>query len=468
MKRVKYLPHEGRRGSALLLSLVFIVVFSVMAIAMASMSGSNVQMSKNQRTLDNTRGCAESGLEVLRYWVSKVQMSGTTVPGQRFSELATVLQNELLAAGVTNIAPVCDGNAITISHVTLHASTNESFDAVFSKIDSDNVQLDITGHYGPISRTIRTRYIFGIRSHNVFDYGVASKGPISLSGNIELEGVNIDIESNAFIVCDPLKSGTSMALSIIGNSQIAGRVEIVNPLAEVYLHGGNAGVGGVTGIEATLPPYTKKGVAPVEFPVMRPGDFYGYATNILGSTTDLSTDATYVNLLIPPGTNPNFTGKATLKGIIYVQAPNVVTFSGSVEVTGIIVTDGSDTDNSGTNRITFTGDVISHPISELPVEPQYSGLQEQTGTFMIAPGFKASFGGGFGTLNGVIAANGIEFSGNAGGTIEGSILNYSDFPMVLSGNSDLLFRSNPAEVPAGFVPQIVLHYDPSAYSEVTL
>jgi hypothetical protein len=41
--------------------------------------------------------------------------------------------------------------------------------------------------------------------------------------------------------------------------------------------------------------------------------------------------------------------------------------------------------------------------------------------------------------------------------------------MTLSGNSDLLFnRSGLDEVPAGFVPDIVLNYDRSSYSEVAL
>jgi Tfp pilus assembly protein PilX len=461
MKRVKYLPREWRQGSALILSLIFIVIFSAMAVAMAGMSGTNVQVAENQRKLDNTRGCAESGLEVLRYWMSKVEMSGTIAADQRFAKLGDSLGLMLPA----NIVSVCNGSTIGISNVSLQSSSNESFSAVFTKIDNDNVQLAVTGHYGSISRTLRTNYDFRTRANNAFDYGVASKGPISLSGNVELTGVNISVESNAYIE----SANTLLALSITGNSQIAGHVEIANPLAYVYLQGGHAGIGGVTGQEATLPPYTKIGVGSSEFPEMNPSVFYSYATNVLSPTANLGADATYENLRIPAGRNPNFTGHVTLKGVVYVETPNVVTFAGAVNVTGIIVTNGSGTDNSATNRIIFSGNVTSYPVSQLPQETKFNGLQAETGTFMIAPGFKTSFGGSFGTLAGAIAANGIEFYGNAGGTIDGSILNYSDAAMTLSGNSDLLFnRSGLTKVPAGFVPQIILHYDPSAYSEVTL
>jgi hypothetical protein len=167
--------------------------------------------------------------------------------------------------------------------------------------------------------------------------------------------------------------------------------------------------------------------------------------------------------------NPSFSGKATLKGVVYIEQPNVVTFNGGVDVTGIIVTNGDPTDNSADNRLVFTGNVTGHPITQLPLLPQFAGLHNKTGTFILAPGFHVGFGGSFTTLSGAIAANGIQLWGNAGGTINGSIVNYSDAPMNLQGNTDLYFnRSGLEEVPAGFVPQLVLHYDPSSYSEMVI
>ena len=87
----------------------------------------------------------------------------------------------------------------------------------------------------------------------------------------------------------------------------------------------------------------------------------------------------------------------------------------------------------------------------------------------MAPGFHVSFGGNFTSLSGAIAGNGIEFYGNAGGTINGSIINYSNEEVCLTGNSDLCFnRSGIDKIPAGFVAEIVLHYDPTSYSEPTI
>jgi Tfp pilus assembly protein PilX len=458
-----YTIHYRQRGSVLILAMVFIAMFAALAAALASMSGVNVQIAENHRKLDNARACAESGMEVLRYWISKVEVSGTTQADQRFSQLATVLQNELTGAGATNIVPTYTSTTITIPSVTLNSSLGQTFSAVLTKIDNDNIRLDVTGRYDSFSRTIRSDYVFDRRAHTVFDFGVASKGPISLSGNVELEGVNVQVESNAYIESE----NALLALSIIGNSHIAGNVKIVNPLAYVDLQGGQASIGGETGSAAMN--HVEIGVAPCEFPEMNPAPFYPYATRTLLPTDDTSSNATYENLKIPAGLNPNFSGNATLKGVIYIQQPNVVTFSGGVDITGIIVTDGDPTDNSAENRLTFTGNVTGYPITQLPQQPQFQGLHDKTGTFILAPGFKVGFGGSFTTLSGAIAANGIEFWGNAGGTINGSIVNYSNVQMTLQGNTDLYFnRSGLDQVPAGFVPELVLHYDPSSYAEVVL
>jgi hypothetical protein len=159
----------------------------------------------------------------------------------------------------------------------------------------------------------------------------------------------------------------------------------------------------------------------------------------------------------------------TLKGVVFIEAPNVVTFAGSTSITAIVVGNGDWTDNSGTNRISFTGNVSSLPVSSLPDGQQFAQIKNEIGTFVIAPGFQLSFGGNFTTLSGAIAANGISFHGNAGGTIDGSVINYSNEPMTLSGNSDLKFnRSGVVQVPAGFEPTIILEYNHDSYCEVVM
>jgi len=443
--------------------MIFVVIFSALAVSMAAMSGTNVQIAENHRKADLARACAESGFDVMRYWLSRVSISGTTAEDLRFDQIANSLQEELTGESITNLTTSCDGSVISIPSVTLDSPEQKSFYGTITQIDNDTLQIDITGVYGAITCTIRANYYFGERAHNVFDFGVATKGPLSLSGNIELEGVNVSVEASVYIESE----NSNLALSIIGNSQIAGDVSIANPIATVDLQGGQAGIGGETGQEA-IDNHVSFGVDPSVFPEPDPTQFESFVTP-LDPNMDTSSDATLENIRIPANTNPNFIGQVTLKGIVYVETPNVVTFTGGADITGIIIGDGDIQDNSGVNQINFLGNVESHPITELPQEAQFDGLHDETGTFVMAPGFHVSFGGSFNTLSGAIAGNGIEFFGNAGGTINGSVINYSDEDMTLSGNSDLYFnRSGTTEVPAGFVPEIVLEYEPSTYSEVLI
>lgn len=463
MQRPEYTRGGKRRGSALVLSMMFIAIFSSLAVAMATLSGTSVQVAENHRKVGTTRACADSGLEVVRYWMSQVAISGTTEAEARFSAIATSLQQALTNAGITNFSTVTTTSTISISDVSLDSARDQSFSAILTKIDNDNIQLDVTGHHGPIEKTIRSMYCFAERADTVFDFGVASKGPVSLSGNVELEGVNIEVESNAYIDCTDL-----LALSIIGNSHIAGDVKIVSSLAFVDLQGGKAGIGGETGQDA-IDNHVTFGVPPATFPEMVPAEFASLVSlTEIDPNTDTTADVTLENIIVPASMNPTFSGHATLKGLVWIETPNVVTFTGGADVTAIIVGNGDQTDNSATNILDFKGNVDGEDVASLPVEEtQFDALRDKTGTFVIAPGFHVSFGGSFDALCGAIAANGIEFYGNAGGQIQGSIINYSDNEMTLSGNSDLYFnRSGLDEVPAGFVPEIILEYDGSSYSEV--
>lgn len=275
-------------------------------------------------------------------------------------------------------------------------------------------------------------------SASVFEYCIATKGPLSLMGNIELGGCSVSVEGSVYIESE----NSDEALSIIGNSQIAGDVKITNPDGVVTLQGGQAMIGGETGPDA-IDNHVVIGVPPIEFPVPNPNYFERYVQNTFDPLVDdTSVEATYENIRIPAGTNPVFSGNITLRGVVYIETPNNVTFTGSVEITGIFVGDGDVDDHSGTNTIEFLGNVDSYPVTDLGDEPQFVDLKEETGIFLMVPGFKTSFGGTFGTLNGAIASNGIEFFGNAGGTIAGSVLNYSDTPIILSPGSNLVLYSS--------------------------
>jgi len=459
MKPTKSAIRRRYAGAVLIISMIFVLVFSSLAVMLAVISGANVEIAENQRRSDVTRASAESGCEVIRFWLSRIALPGTTSPSQIFTEMAASLQS----ISNINITANYDGSSIssitTIPEVTLASAKGESFSASIRQISAEALQADITGKYGTLTRTIRANYIFGTRARTVFDYGVATKGALNIAGNIELGG--IAVEASVYIESE----NNVNALTIVGHSQIAGDVFITNPDAVIPEITPACSIGGESGEAARDHVYT--GSEPTEFPVPIPGYFEHYVTSVFDPNTDPTSGVTLENVRILSSTEPVTLKNVTLRGVIFIEVPNVITFTGNTSITGIIVGNGQLDDNSATNQIIFLGTVDSLPVTELPSE--FGELRDETGTFILAPGFSASFGGDFETLNGAIAANGIEFFGNAGGTIEGSVINYSDAPMTLSGNSDLIFNcSGTDKMPVGFGPEIILHYDPESYSEIVL
>lgn len=459
---------KAHKGIALFAALIFVAVFSALSVAMFAMSQSNSIAAINLHSGNLARASAESGLEVIRYYIEQITIDGTVAENDRFDSLANQL--------VTLINNTDGGTAVfhdtyephihvgfSSSPIALSSTGDNGFYARITPNATDGVNISITGESGEINRTLAGGFSFGVRKNSVFDFGVATKGPLSLQGNILLDGFNISVESDVYIE----SAGYNNALEIIGNSQIAGDVKIVNPDGYVTLQGGKAGIGGETGV-AAIENHVDIGVEETEFPVPNTSHFEQYVTGETLDATDSATfaaDGVFENIRIAAGTNPSFSGNVQLNGVIFIETPNVVTFSGNVDITGIIIGDGDVNDDSGTNQINITGNVSSNSVADLP--ESYGDLREETGTFMMAPGFAVSMGGSFDTLNGCIAANGVEFFGNAGGIIGGSVINYATTPMEFSGNADLLFnRSGITEIPAGFVPEIVIHYDPTGYDEV--
>lgn len=448
---------------ALVLCLVFLLVFSTLSLGLFTTSNTNLQAASNHIQANRALMAAESGLEFIKHWMGRIHLAGYINPDYRYVYLRHYLAVDMLNSFVSD---VIENEYLWIGYqsggIVINAE-GDRFTAALYPIDQSRVQIIVSGTSGTLQRNLSAEFTFGVRQDSVFNYGVATKGPLNLNGNIEITGVNLAVEADVYI-----ESDTDInALSIIGNSQIAGDVKITNPSAAVTLQGGQAGIGGETGEEA-ISNHVQTGVPHTQFPYPNSASFEHYATGMLvDSSTDMGDVGTLVNAKIAPNTNPIF-NTVDIQGILYVESPNVVTFGGNVNITGLIVAEGSWTDNSGVNQMIFQGNVESHSVIELPADSEFDGLRDSTGTFLMAPGFSLSFGGNFGTLNGAIAGNGINFFGNAGGTIAGSVVNYSPTPMTLSGNSDLFFnRSGVNDIPTGFISEIVMHFDPVSYSETT-
>ena len=210
------------------------------------------------------------------------------------------------------------------------------------------------------------------------------------------------------------------------------------------------------------------GVDPVDFPEPETAYFQPYATgDVIDSSTDLNAYGnTLINCSIAAGTNPVFPKSVTIQGILFIESPNIVTFGKNVALQGIIVGDGDASVDPATDRIDIIGNFAS---GDYPAGAEFDAIRSEAGSSIVAPGFAISFQGNFSTLEGVVAVSGVHFSGNVAAQVKGTIINYSDTPMIIEGNATMNFdRANSVKIPAGFDLYRELDYEPSMYSETAI
>jgi hypothetical protein len=346
----------------------------------------------------------------------------------------------------------------------LDSATGLSFDGEIL-IDPNQptvLQICVTGHSREMTRTITVQFDIQPYEFPIFNFGLATRGPLNFTGNPTITAANSAWEADMFIE----SASDLVAVLVVGNTNFDGEVNIGNPAGNVDLQGDVliAGEQGQTAIDN----HVFVGADAPEFPVPDTDHFRQYATgDVVDSSTDLSKGIILTNATIKGGVNPSFGGSVTVQGILLIESPNKVTFGSNVTLQGVIVADG-DVHNPepGTNRIDFCGNFDTHPY---PEGIEFDPIRDEIGSSIIAPGFFTTFGGNFSTLEGVMAVSGVHFYGNANASMKGSIINYSDWPAVVEGNVTMNFdRAGSTKTPAGFDLYRELNYNPSSYSEAGL
>lgn len=440
---------KNRRGVVFVLAMIFVAMLASLSVSMVAMSSANAQLANNHKLGNRVMANAQSGVDIVRHLLSGMAVTDT---------LEADMQAQLTLKSFTGATVTYTEDTVTLSNVPLDSS-GESFSAVITKFD-DHWQADVTGISGTLTRTIRFNFILIEQGNTVFDFGVASRGPLLMSGDTSLTGFNVAVESDVFI--DTSAMGNSFE---IGNQALVeGTVHIVDPYA-TYDIGTKSEIGGESGSGAEN--NVVLGVDPVAFPTPNPEYFRQFATgDTIDASTDLSSYSVLNNVTIAANTNPTFASNVQINGVLFVEQPNNVKFAGKVDVKGIIVGNSEIGAISENSSFDFSGQVTCQDTSTL-VGEEFDAIKEETGTFLIAPGSVVDFTGQSNTINGVIACSGARFTGQAGGTINGSIINYSSEPMIMQGQGSLSFnRSGTSSNPAGFEPVDVLSFDSDSYQEI--
>jgi Tfp pilus assembly protein PilX len=191
----------GRRGAVVVLAMIFIAVFSALAVALATVSGSNLQMASNQHKLNGALHAAQSGLECARYLVRTVtglpltntNTVSTAQANQTWTRLCSYIQTTgldgktVLAASRFTDALGSGDELVTPALRT--GVAGEQFTVRLYRYDADprTIKAQIMGTDGLAVRHIGMDMAV-MKDREVLDYAVASRTRTWLAGDVTIHG----------------------------------------------------------------------------------------------------------------------------------------------------------------------------------------------------------------------------------------------------------------------------------------
>ena len=437
-----------RRGIASLLAMLYLIIFSALALGFFAAVTMASQLAHNDEKALNAQIATESGLKFIQRELGRVSVPGTTPPNQMMQEVL----NDLVAQQGTSVNMA--GRPITLVGGTIHypAGAEEfvaldangaGFRAEITDDASGWLKVRVQGRYRGtlISRAVEMYFESVTRTTNIFDFGIVTRGPISVSGGGVIGG-----GSNATHGSVLSLSENSTPISLSGTSGIAGDVYMTNKNGSVSITGGGVTIAGQS-IPALRAQHIHTGVEMPELPSTDSGIFLPYATNPYVEGRKV-----YTNVIVPANTNPTFSSDTTIQGVMYIKYPNKVSFNSKTVIRGTIVTENGALPSKN-NVITFGGGVEAYGVDTLPPEalPADSPLRKLLGSTLLAPGFHVTLSGHSGSIGGVMLAHSFEFVGSSGGVINGTFIGLGDVEMKFTGGASIA-RTKPAgPIPAGLV-----------------
>ena len=435
-----------RAGITFVITLIFLVLFSVLALGFYASTETAVQVTKNDVHTARAQLAAESGLSFFRYHLAHVTIPAGTTQANLLSTVATQLGTRLNGtANMSNDTVGLTSSAVKVPSTATRYITSDlqgaGFRANLTRSNNDIV-VTITGRGGGAAgasspRGVQLNFRPTPNDTSIFGYGMVTNGAVSLSGGI-LKGIP-DATRGSFFSANMT---ASHPLSMSGSANVTGQVYFTNPTGTV------SGSGTISNVSnsAQWGPYIHAGSPAPEFPGIDTSAYLAYLNSVPYTLITASTSATPLgNIRIKAGTNPSFSGGGTINGLVYIEAPNKVTFSGGTHLTGVIVVD-NPSEATSTNAIIFSGGGTMLGPENLPAS--YGALRTMTGASILAPNFTVTMTGGSASFGGSIFAKAVSLSGGSGGIVNGTVVSYGAASTTFSGGSGFTFtNTGPAAIP---------------------
>ncbi len=162
------------RGFALIIAMIFVLVFSALAVSMATLSGTSMQLASNHQKVNSALFAAESAMECGRYIIANTLLPSTprnTVTTAEadaaWNTLCTRVQNQPWVSGQAHQT----ATEIT-TPVTNFGAVNASFQVRFHRSGTHTVELQGIGNDGDVTRQVGINMTI-TKDREVLNYAVA-------------------------------------------------------------------------------------------------------------------------------------------------------------------------------------------------------------------------------------------------------------------------------------------------------
>ena len=189
MKSIKKVVCQKRRGAALILSMIFVLIFSALAVSMATISGTNIQLASNQHKVNSAFSAAQSALECGKYIVANTTLHSTSInivtteqANNAWNTLCSQVQGQPWVAGLASQTE----NEIITPAISF-GQANTSFQVKFYRSDTHTIKLEGIGSDGQITRDVSINMKI-TKDNEVLNYAIASRGRMWLTGDTTIHG----------------------------------------------------------------------------------------------------------------------------------------------------------------------------------------------------------------------------------------------------------------------------------------
>jgi hypothetical protein len=180
--------------------MIFLAVFSALAVALVSLANANTQVAVNHHTENLALYAAQSGLECAKYVVNTVTLDNTAFnvisdseADDVWTDLCSFIQGTALdGKSVGSATRFSDsgesGDQITIPSMDLGDSA-ASFSVRFYRHDSDKLKIMIQS-IGTADQSVRQVHLEMdvTKASDVLNYAIASRGRMWLTGDTTIHG----------------------------------------------------------------------------------------------------------------------------------------------------------------------------------------------------------------------------------------------------------------------------------------